>query len=132
MSGHGRRLMKRSGSLIDAAHETLDSNRVLEAKCRKAIADLRRQCPDAFPATPLAASEVAQPVTVSADQASSLYNIAFAAAAGAAPDALDQVVWADGDSELLVHTKKVRIVFRDGFALVGIPVFSEQTGETEI
>src|SRR5438128_1389412 len=124
--------MKRSRSLIDAAHETLDSSRVLEARCRKAIADLRRQCPDAFPAMPLAASEVALPVTLSPGQASALYTIAFAVAAGADPESPDQVVWVDGDSELLVRTKNVRLVLRGGFALIGIPVFSEQSGETEI
>jgi hypothetical protein len=44
----------------------------------------------------------------------------------------DDVIWVDGGNELLVRLSKIRVVTRDGFVLVGITVYTEQTGDTEI
>ena len=63
-----------------------------------------------------------------------LYATAFAAAtqvpATAPPGSA--VVWADGEHELLIQPGQVRVLLRDGFVLVGITVFTEQTGTVEI
>lgn len=124
--------MKRSPSRVDATHETLDAKRVLEAKCHDTVARLRRKRPKAFAAVPLGASQLAPAVTLNAAQTRSLYSTAFAHAAAPGKANAEQVVWVDGESELLVRANKVRVIFRDGFALVGIPVFSEQSGEAEV
>ncbi len=83
------------------------------------------------PRKPPAAGHVVAAVKVAASNTRSLYRTAFTAHATGSPQAED-VVWVDGDDELLVHTSKVRVAFSDGFVVVGIPVFSEQSGEAEV
>lgn len=114
------------------ARNTQDSIRALAAKCRDAVAELRRQRHDA-PAGPLLAdSEVAPAVTLSTAQAGAIYRTAFIRAAGADIASAGAIIWIENDDELLVRAGEVRIVFQDGFALVGIPVFSDQSGEAEV
>ncbi len=43
-----------------------------------------------------------------------------------------QVVWTDGDAELLVRADAARVRCVDGAVLVGLPVYTEQTGEAEV
>jgi hypothetical protein len=65
--------------------------------------------------------------------ATDIFRVALQGAA--APDEAsptDEVVWIDGDSELLVRPLQARLVCRDALVLVGIPVFSEQSGDAEI
>ena len=52
------------------------------------------------------------------------------AADAAAP--VDEVVWVDADAELLVRADRANLSFDDGIVLVGLPVFSEQTGDAEV
>jgi hypothetical protein len=85
-------------------------------------------------AGPLEPGAVAPPVTLDAAEAEDRFRDAFAEVAGV--DAADagggDVIWVEGDDELLVHATRVRVVFREGIALVGIPVHTEQTGEVEV
>jgi hypothetical protein len=65
--------------------------------------------------------------------ATDVFRVALQGAA--APDEAsptDEVVWVDGDSELLVFPLQARLVCRDALVLVGIPVSSEQSGDAEI
>jgi hypothetical protein len=96
------------------------------------VAPLLPKLPGTVRPKPLTPGAVAPPVTLKAAQTDSLYRIAFTEAAGAAPAQPDQVVWVNGENELLVRTAQVRVVPRDGFVLVGIPVFTEQTGDAEV
>jgi hypothetical protein len=43
-----------------------------------------------------------------------------------------QVVWTDGDAELLVRADAARVRCVDGAVLVGLPVYTDQTGEAEV
>lgn len=91
--------------------------------------------PDARSIVPRAPGEVAPSVTLSPVAAQAQLQRAFAAAAsgtvGGSDPAAD-VVWVDGDNELLVRPSKMRVFFRAGFVLVGVHVYTEQSGEVEI
>lgn len=124
--------MKRLGSPIRQSQQTLDSPLELSAKCRKVVADARRLSPDAFPRSPLNAGALAPAITLNTDRAFSLYKIAFTSAVADEAASSEAIVWVEGEDELLVRPGRVRIVFRDGFILVGIPVSSDQSGEVEV
>ncbi|HEX8693641.1 MAG TPA: hypothetical protein VF746_14555 [Longimicrobium sp.] len=83
-------------------------------------------------AGPLGPGAAAPPVTLEPAEAHARFRDAFVEAAGAGGAGGGDVVWAEGDDELLVHAGRVRVVFREGFALVGIPVHTGQTGEVEV
>ena len=104
----------------------------LSEECRKAVADLRRRCPEAFAAEPLEPGGVAPEVTLRADRASALFARGFGAVAGGAGAEDGRVVWVRGDDELLLRTREVRLVPREGFLLVSLPVYSDQTRDTEV
>jgi hypothetical protein len=113
--------------LIDLALDLIDP------ACRQLAEELREHCPGAVPVR-LPPGATAAPTTVSAQHAAALYSIAFAAAAqvpSTAP-ASTAVVWADGEHELLIYPDRVRVLFQDGFVLVGITVYTEQTGTVEV
>ncbi len=119
------------------AEEAADlAGQVVDPACAKLVADLRVRCPAAFAATPLPPGQPGQPVTIPPAQAAALYTTAFAAVAGAGAvgpaGGAAPVVWSDGEHELLVRPAAVRVLLPDGFVLVGVPVYTEQTGEVEI
>jgi hypothetical protein len=93
---------------------------------------LRRRRHHGPPGGALPPGAVAPDVHVPMAAARASYRQAFARATGATGMAGGDVVWMEGENELLVHAAAVRIVFLDGFVLVGIPVFTEQSGEVEI
>ncbi len=88
------------------------------------------------PGTPtLATGEVGPDATIDGRRAVERFALRFAAIAGAIPatQAKDgRVVWVRGDDALLVRTRDVRLVPRDGLVLVAIPVYTDQTGEIEV
>jgi hypothetical protein len=110
--------------------------------------DLRGACLEALAArggarkrgqaSPLEPGQLGTPITLASASSSKLFRLAFAAAAGARAGeegddpAAGDVVWTDGDSELLVHAARARLVTIEGFALAGLPVFTEQTDEVEV
>lgn len=113
--------------LLDLALDLLDPT------CKQMAKEVRERCPGAVPVR-LPPAGTAPPVAVAAQHAHALFTTAFAAAVQAPPGAPagSAVVWADGEHELMVHPDRVRVLFRDGFVLVGITVFTEQTGTVEV
>lgn len=86
----------------------------------------------------LGAGQLSPTITLDARRTSELFRLALVRAV-CAPDGdpgdaaqAGEVVWTDGDAELLVRADKSRLVLTEGFALVGLPVFTEQTGEVEV
>jgi hypothetical protein len=116
-SKRGRTPLKPAG-LVSATHE--------------AVARLRTARGAAAPLEPLAAGVAAAPLTIPVARLARLFPLAFAEAAGAPAAAPQQVVWVRGDNELLVRAAQVRLLPRDGLILIGIPVFTEQSGDAEI
>jgi hypothetical protein len=116
-----------------AAREAVRAARPLDPECERAVAALRKKCPDAFPPGPLKPGEPAPPVPLPVETAQALYGATFAAAAGP-PEAraAGAVVWAQTDAELLVRLQRIRVRFLDGLVLVGIPVYCEQTRDAEV
>ena len=112
------------------------AERVIGPACAKLVAELRDGRPEDFASGPLPPGQAGPPVTLATEQVSALYLTAFAAVAGASPPPTGAppgpVVWSDGEHELLVQPAAVRILFQEGFVLVGIPVYTEQTGPAEI
>lgn len=45
---------------------------------------------------------------------------------------LGDAVWEHEGSELLVHGTRTRVALADGLVVVGLPVFTEQTGDAEV
>jgi hypothetical protein len=87
------------------------------------------------PLVPHKPGETAPDVVVSAADSHARLQRAFATAVagtGGTTDDLPDIVWVDGDNELLVRPSKMRVVFRTGFALVGITVYTQQTGDVEV
>jgi hypothetical protein len=93
---------------------------------------LRRRRHHGPPGGALPPGAAAPDVHVPTAAARASYRQAFARATGATAMAGGDVVWTEGENELLVHAAAVRVVFLDGFVLVGIPVFTEQSGDVEI
>lgn len=122
----------RAGAGDDDAPAPRPRAAALSEECRKAVADLRRRCPDAFAAEPLEPGGVAPEVTLRADLASALFARGFGAVAGGAGAEDGRVVWVRGDDELLLRTREVRLVPREGFLLVSLPVYSDQARDTEV
>jgi hypothetical protein len=84
---------------------------------------------------PLSAGVTAPDVTIPSRESHARLQRAFAAAVVGNPNGaadLADVVWVDGDNELLVRPSRLRVVFQPGFALVGIAVHTEQTGDVEV
>lgn len=105
---------------------------MLTAECEKLVAVVRERCPDAFP-RPLPPGGVGAPINITPDEAAKVFGVAFSlAVAGGTTPASGDVVWTSGDDELLVHTGTVRLILTDGFAIVGIGVFTEQTGDAQV
>jgi hypothetical protein len=116
-----------------ASREAVRAAFAPDPECAKAVAALRKRCPDAFPPAPLKPGQPGPPVPLPAQTAQALYGSTFAAAAGP-PEAraAGGVVWTRSGAELLVRLAQIRVRFLDGFVLVGIPVYCEQTGESEV
>lgn len=94
-----------------------------------------RRDPDAHATlTPLGPGQLAPDVSIPARDVHVRLQRAFAAAVNpaASTTTYEDVVWADAGNELLVRPSKVRVVFEPGFALVAIPVYTEQSGDVEI
>jgi hypothetical protein len=87
------------------------------------------------PVPVLAAGEVGPDVIIAAEQAQARFAASFAQVAGAIPETRSKdgrVVWVRGDDEVLVQAHGVRLIPRDGFILIAIPVYTDQTGSTEV
>jgi hypothetical protein len=106
----------------------------LDDECARLVQLVRDRCPGVLPDAPLGPGAVAQPVDITPDEARSVFAIAFAEAVGAPADPAGgaAVVWTSGDDELLVSTGDVRLVLADGFAIVAIHVYTEQTGDAQV
>lgn len=122
----------RAGGDQDDAAEPSPRANALSEECRKAVADLRRRCPEAFAAEPLEPGGVAPEVKLPAERASALFASGFGVVAGSAGAKDGRVVWVRGDDELLLRTHEVRLLPRDGFLLVSLPVYSDQSQDTEV
>jgi hypothetical protein len=106
---------------------------LIDPTCKELAEELRERCPGVVPVR-LPPGATAPPVSVGSAHSAALYATAFAAATqlpATAPSG-SAVVWADGEHEVLIHPGRVRVLFRDGFVLVGMTVFTEQTGTVEI
>jgi hypothetical protein len=128
-----RRGLQTSPRALTLGPEALTPSRVrLNEACVATVMELRRREMTTLPRSPVPVGEVAPDIAVPAPQARGLYQIAFADASGATSAKSEQIVWVNGEHELLVNAKSVRVEFVDGFVLVGIPVFSEQTGAADV
>jgi hypothetical protein len=133
--GEKRNLLRLHDDAVSAiTDEILDlALDLLDPTCKQLAEELRERCPGAVPVR-LPPAGTAPPVTVAARHAAALYASAFTAAVQVPPAARagSAVVWADGEHELMVYPHRVRVLFRDGFVLVGITVYTEQTGTAEV
>lgn len=83
--------------------------------------------------TPVAPGGVANPVTVQAPAVTRLTAAAMGAryaAPGQPPPA--QVIWQDGDSEVLVHLDKTETVMFPGLVLVALTLEADETGPGQL
>ena len=83
--------------------------------------------------TPVPPGEVADPVTVPASTVNGLAVAAIGAryaAPGQPPPA--QVIWHDGDSEVLVHLDKTQAVLFPGLVLIALTLEADETGPGQL
>jgi hypothetical protein len=84
-------------------------------------------------AGPHAAGQVSHSVFISARDAPGLLQVAARRAAGLfRPSKHSEVVWVEGDSELVVSLVELGLKLADGLILVGIPVRCDQTDAVRI
>ncbi len=82
---------------------------------------------------PRAAGEVFHTVTVEGGQASELLRVAARRAAGFfRPTKRKEVVWVNGDSELVVNLVDLQVKLADGLIRVIIPVRCDQSGNAQV
>lgn len=98
--------------------------------CARAVSRFRGRKPRTVASKRLAAGGVAPEISLPARQAQELFQIAFANASGATNT--NQIVWVAGEHELLVNAGAVQMAVTDGFVLVSIPVFTEQSGNASV
>ena len=117
------RLVSMAGERVNTARQRA----VVNVECAKMVAAVRERCPDAFPPGSLGAGEVGAIINLTTDEATKVFSVAFADALQA--NGSNPVVWSAGDDELLVLTADARLVTADGFAVVAVHVYTEQTGD---
>jgi hypothetical protein len=120
--------------LLTASREVVQRSAVLDADCTNLLATVRARCPAAGALLPLPPSQVGAAVPLTPDEAQRVYSLAFAdaAAPGGVATGAGTVVWASGEDELLVQVNAVRLVLTEGFTMVEIPVFTEQSNDVNV
>jgi len=110
------------------------AHRRAEAAIGRLVRDGRLGRPPRRDRGALGPGEVGDELRIPPAMAERAIRIAFVAGQERddAASRVKDVVWSDGENELLVRAGRVRARFADGLVLVGIPVFCEQTGETEV
>ena len=99
---------------------------VLDAQCKRLVAEVRRRCPGVLKDEPVKPGEPIAAVTLSDKDLSALVGAALAA--GDRPTAM----LSNGDSELLLHAGDTTVVARDGLVLVALTVECDQTGPRQV
>jgi hypothetical protein len=90
------------------------------AECKRLLAQLRERCPGLLPPDPLATGAVGPEIAVSREDVQKL--LLEAARQGSA----SEVVWVQGDSELIVSVGKVTVALEPGLIVITIPVRCDQ------
>ena len=111
----------------------LDLSAITDPKARAIVA---RQLATLLPAAAVAPGGAAPPLTAKPDELQRLIPAAAVSAAGLDPartaDPAPDVLWEDAGSALLVHVAKVRASLGDGFVDIVVPVYCDQTKDTEV
>jgi hypothetical protein len=108
-----------------------------DAECQRLLAQLRKQCPELFPAQPLPPGKAGPPLPVSSTDLPALARAAIRAASGLPPapaaggPPVGGVTWVDGDRELYVAVDQVDVKLAPGAISVTIPVRCDQAGAAE-
>jgi hypothetical protein len=104
----------------------------LSAECKRLLAQVRKRCPGLLPSAPLDPGTTSDPVEVTAEEAGRLLPLAALAASGldhAQQERGADIIWREGDRELLIHAAKVSAAFAPGVVAVSIPVRCDQSDE---
>ncbi len=80
---------------------------------------------------PVAAGKLQKIADLERIHAEHLFRIAFAGACGST-DLRRNVLWRDGDNELLLLVSQARLATSTRLIVISIPVFTDQTGEVEV
>jgi hypothetical protein len=104
----------------------------LEAKCKKHLEFLRKNCPDLVPRGPLDPGTPAEPLPLTAKRGTGLVRAAAKDAAAASlgrrptDPPLDAILWRDGADSLLVLLDSVRLTTAEGVVTVLVEVACDQ------
>ena len=90
------------------------------AECRRLLQQLRKRCPDLLPPDPLPSGSVGAEIPLTRADVQRLVLAAAQQGAG------KEVVWTNGDSELVVTVGKVTVALDRGLVTVSIPVRCDQ------
>ena len=92
------------------------------AECKRLLQQLRDRCPNLLPPDPL------PPGTVGAEIPLTKNDVQVLVLEAARHGTATEVVWTQGESELVVTVGKVAVAIDRGLVTVSIPVSSDQTG----
>ena len=128
---HGKRWRIGSRSQMDKT-----SNLSVDALAKELARSVKRQGRSSTPTRgtkkPVPAGKLGPVLELDLKRAQKLFlrALLLAASSGGAEDG--DVLWNDGDDQLLLHIKDARLVTDDSVVVVGLPVYSDQSGETEL
>ena len=96
----------------------------ISAECQKLLDTVRKRCPGLLPGDPVTPGTVVDDVALKPAEAAALFPAAAVLAAGVDQPGADpkaQVLWREGDLELLVQPAGVTARFATGVVVVTIP-----------
>lgn len=114
------RLRKIAREAARVQHTEIANNDELVKRCRKLLAELRKNCPDLVPKKPLPPGRPGAKIPLDIKTTQALFHEAMRPLRGEA------VLWRSGDNELIVQTDKVKLSFEEGTLIVSIPVSCDQ------
>lgn len=97
-------------------------------RCKRLLAELRKNCPELLPGAPPEPGQLGPPVRLDGEAVGALFRRALA------PDPdQPQIIWRDADSEVVLHAERTRVEARDGIVAVALVLECLETdGASEV
>jgi hypothetical protein len=107
----------------------------LDEESKRLLASLRERFPHLFPGRPFGPGESGPEIPLGGAAGAALYRLVAQRIVGlpsASPDAPQELVWTQGDDELVVDVGAVKVTTAPGAVAVDVPVRCDQVGSATV